>query len=87
MSGAWDPNTTQYQEQEEVMIDFGGNVKLPPKPKFIVSMMVTTTLEPSLFAHGLHERAVTGGFSKLSISALKTADGRISTISPKDLAL
>ena len=49
----WNPHDSSYQQQEEVMVDFKGDIKQPPPTKFIVPTILSSTKEPSLYSSEL----------------------------------
>ena len=81
----WDPHSLSYQEQEEAMTDFRGEIKERTERKFIVSSVISNVLDENMLQQSVHERAVSYGFSDLNICAIKTANGKTSTLTPRDL--
>ena len=83
----WDPHSLHFQEQEEAMVNYRGEIKEKPERTFIVSSVISRALEDELLYKDLHDGAVKGGFSELSISVIKTANGTKSTLQPKHLMM
>ncbi len=82
---SWNPHDDAYQRQEEVMVDFSGDVKQLGPKKFIVSSFLSRSAEPSLFASDLISNV--GSFSRFHISSVKCVDGEDSVMDPLALAL
>ena len=68
------------------MIDFRGELKLLKEKQFIVSKVYSSTTT-SNFNTALIAKVKHGGMSASYTYSLKTASGKESTITPKDLAL
>ena len=49
----WDPRNLDFNEQEESMLDFSGNMKEPRPKKFIVSSVLTSSMDPNLFGRDI----------------------------------
>ena len=76
----WQPHNEIYQQQEEAMTNFQGELKEKSATKFIVSSVVSRPLDPVALADDVSSTPATKVYS------IKTASGAKSSISPKDLA-
>ena len=76
----WDPHSDTYQQQEEAMINFRGELKEGSKKKFIVSSVISRALDPVAMAGDIISRSVH------RIYSIKTADGSKSHVSPQQLS-
>ena len=85
-SSAWDPHDETYQVQEDSMLSFEGEIKDPPKRKFIVSSVISRAVDPVTFGEDVTRRASEMGISQHRIYSIKTANGSKSLIKPADLA-
>ena len=82
----WNPHDVTYKKQEESMTDFRGDIKPQSKRKFIVSQVVSRTMDPSLFAFDLETSGSYSPFSQYYVGSIKTFDGKDSSLDPSLLA-
>ena len=83
----WDPHDECYQQQEDSMMNYKGELKEKPIRKFIVSQtLISRATDQVANCTDLTRRACEGGFSQHKIFAIKTAEDRKSTLNPSDLA-
>ena len=83
----WDPHDNKYNEQEASMVDYKGELKLPKERQFIVSKLMSSPLEDNNFGIAINNRLSNSGMSDKYVFSLRTANGKDSTITPKDLAI
>ena len=76
----WDPHDQMYQEQEESMLTYKGEIKDSPKRRFIISSVVSRVLDPVALCADVKEKCTQQVYS------IKTASGATSTIKPQDLS-
>ena len=76
----WDPHDQMYQDQEESMITFKGELKENPKRSFIISSVISRALDPVAICVDVEER------STQKVYSIKTANGAMTTIKPQDLS-
>ena len=74
----WDPHNPEYQQQEEMMLDYKGHIKDYKSRNFIISSVTTIMSEPALVVEKLDEM--------FNVSALKTIDGSYSKLDANQLA-
>ena len=53
----WDPHDQMYQDQEESMITFKGELKENPKRSFIISSVISRALDPVAICVDVEERS------------------------------
>ena len=85
-SDTWNPHDPKYQAQEEAMTDFRGELKVTGPRKFIVSSIQTSSVEPDLFAENLVKSAQSCPSSVYYVKAVKSLDGKDSSLDPMTLA-
>ena len=64
------------------MVDLKGEVKEPPPKKFIVSSILSRTVEQSMFASVLKSSAQSSPFREYWFKSVTSIDGRYSVIDP-----
>ena len=78
----WDPHDLTNSSQEESMMNYKGEVKSPNPRKFIVSGIISQTMDPSLFAYDLTKSVVDNSLSCHHVAVVKSANGVDSGLDP-----
>lgn len=83
----WNPHDKSWQQQEESILSFRGEIKeVNSKKKFIISSVISRTLETITFAEDILRRAQAYDVPTTDIYAVKMVDGSTSMITPQHLA-
>ena len=78
----WNPHDYIYQEQEDSMLNFQGELKESPQRRFIISSVISRALDPVASVEDMKMKCN----SIHKAYAIKTANGATSTIKAKDLS-
>lgn len=73
----WDPRSMDLDIQEDVMVDFEGNVKSKSPRRFVISAVAFQTMDPTMFCDDI--------IDYVGVSSVKTQDGK-SNMDPIELA-
>ena len=85
-SATWDPHVSVYSSQEESMMNYQGEVKNPPPRKFLVSKILSRTMDPTTFAHDLVSSVSDNSFSSHHVAAVKSVNGVDTGLDPLTLS-
>ena len=83
---SWNPHDSIFQKQEESMVDLRGDIKHAQNCKFVVSSIVSRTLDPSLFTYDLIKLEQSSPYSTYYVKSVKSFDGKYSLLDPAVLA-
>ena len=75
----WDSHSEAYQQQEESMLTYRGELKEESRKKFIVSSVISRALDPVAIVRDIEARSIHRVYS------IKMADGTKSKITPSEL--
>lgn len=73
----WEPSKLELDVQEDAMLDFSGNIKEKKVKNFVLSSVMTRSMDPDLLANDME--------NKFGISSVKFSDGT-SVMDPVELA-
>ena len=79
-SPEWDPHSETYQQQEEAMLTYRGELKDKPRKGFIVSSVISRALDPVAIVRDMDARSIHRVYS------IKMANGSKSMITPSELS-
>ena len=85
-SNTWDPHVSTYSSQEESMMNYQGEVKNPPRRQFIVSKILSRTMDPTTFVHDLVSSVCDNSFSSHHVAAVKSVNGVDTGLDPVTLS-